>query len=280
MTTPNKNKPLHGKRIAITGAARGIGRATAIELHRRGAQVAIGDVDIEAANIAAKELGSGAVAFRLDVTDPESFRDFVDQTRRSLSGLDVLINNAGIMPIGPLLEMTDATIERAAHINLLGPAIGMRSALPGMLEQGGGHIINVSSTAGKTPVPGGLIYCAVKAGLLSLTDGARLEFGARGIAFTTVIPSFTNTELIAGTQGTKLLKTVEPEDLARQIADAVGKPKREVYAPKSLRAIFALEPFLGRRMREGLYRKLGAYDAFLEFDHAGRAAYDKRVSES
>lgn len=273
-------RSLGGKRIAITGAGRGIGRATAQELHRRGALVAIGDIDADAAKDAATAIGADVTAHHVDVTDSESFASFLADAKQSMGGLDVLVNNAGVMPIGHFLDIDEATVRRAAEINLLGPTLGMRAALPDMIAQGHGHIVNVASVAGKAAVPGGLYYCSHKAGVIALTEGARLEFGGRGIDFTCVMPSFTNTDLIAGTKGTKLLRNVEPEDVARGIAEAVEHKHKDVYLPRSLRQITFTQNLTGRRLRDFLNRRLGAYDTFLDIDQAGRAAYNDRISKS
>jgi NAD(P)-dependent dehydrogenase (short-subunit alcohol dehydrogenase family) len=273
-------RSLGGKRIAITGAGRGIGRATAEELHRRGALVAIGDIDADTAKDAATALGTGVSAHHVDVTDSESFASFLADAKQTMGGLDVLINNAGVMPIGHFLDIDEATVRRAAEINLLGPTLGMRAALPDMIAQGAGHIVNVASVAGKAAVPGGLYYCSHKAGVIALTEGARLEFGSRGIDFTCVMPSFTNTDLIAGTKGTKFLKNVEPEDVAKGIAEAIEHKHKDVYLPRSLRQITFTQTLTGRRLRDFLNRRLGAYDTFLDIDQAGRAAYNDRVSKS
>jgi len=278
--SPTTSHSLSGRRIAITGGARGIGLATAIELHRRGASVSIGDIDADAAKAAAASISPDVVAFHLDVTDAASFGSFLADTKQALGGLDVLVNNAGVMPIGHFLEIPEAVVRRSMEINLLGPTLGMRLALPGMIEQGHGQIVNVASTAGKTAVPGGLNYCATKAGLIHLTEGARLEFGARGIDFTCVMPAFTNTDLVAGTKGTRFIKNVEPEAVASAIAVGIEKKQKDVYAPASLRTIFRIQPLMGRRLRDRMYRSLGAYDTFLDIDPAGRAAYDERVSQS
>lgn len=273
-------RTLSGKRIAITGAGRGIGRATAIELQRRGALVAIGDIDTDAAKDAATSIGSDASAHHIDVTDSESFESFLADAGQAMGGIDVLINNAGVMPIGHFLDIDERTVRRATEINLLGPTLGMRAALPAMLAQGRGHIVNVASVAGKAAVPGGLYYCSHKAGVIALTEGARLEFGSRGIDFTCVMPSFTNTDLIAGTKGTKFLKNVEPEDVATAIADAIESRQKDVYVPKSLRQITFTQSMTGRRVRDFLNRRLGAYDTFLDIDQAGRAGYNDRISKS
>ncbi|KRB80460.1 short-chain dehydrogenase [Nocardioides sp. Root190] len=280
MTASTGARTLSGKRIAITGAGRGIGRATAEELHRRGALVAIGDIDTDSAKDAATAIGGDVSAHHIDVTDSESFAAFLADAKQAMGGLDVLINNAGVMPIGHFLDISEDTVRRATEINLLGPTLGMRAALPDMLAEGRGHIVNVASVAGKAAVPGGLYYCSHKAGVIALTEGARLEFGGRGIDFTCVMPSFTNTDLIAGTKGTKFLKNVEPEDVAKGIADAIEHKHKDVYLPKSLRQITFTQSLTGRRMRDFLNNKLGAYSTFLDIDQAGRAAYNDRISKS
>jgi NAD(P)-dependent dehydrogenase (short-subunit alcohol dehydrogenase family) len=280
MSSSSRTKALSGQRIAITGGARGIGFATARELYRRGASVAIGDIDADAAKQAATSISSDVIGLHLDVTDAGSFDSFLADTKQGLGGLDVLINNAGVMPIGHFLDIPEAVVRRSMEINLLGPTLGMRLALPDMIAQGHGHIVNVSSSAGKTAAPGGINYCAQKAGLIHLTEGARLEFGDRGIHFTCVMPSFTNTDLIAGTKGTRFIKNVEPEAVAQAIAVGIKKRQKDVYAPKSLRTIFRVQPLMGRRLRDRMYRALGAYDTFLDVDQIGRASYNDRIRQS
>lgn len=269
---------LAGRRIAITGAGRGIGRATAAELVRRGATVCIGDIDAGCARDTAEALGPSVTSSVLDVTDSASFAAFLDQARSDMGGLDVLINNAGVMPIGRFLEQSEEIVRRSTDINLIGPILGMRLALPDMLARGRGHIVNVSSSAGKAAVPGGLNYGAQKAGLVHLTEGARIEFAGRGVDFTCVIPFFTNTDLISGTKGAKLVRTVEPEEVAREIATAIVKRKKDVYTPGLLRPLLAMQPLVGRRLRDGMYRALGAYDTFLDVDRSRRSDYDRRIN--
>src|SRR5688572_29835980 len=133
MSSASRPKALSGKRIAITGGARGIGLATARELHRRSASVAIGDIDVDAAKAAATSIAPDVAAFHLDVTDSDSFASFVADVRQALGGLDVLVNNAGVMPIGHFLEIPEPVVRRSMEINLLGPTLGMRVALPGMI---------------------------------------------------------------------------------------------------------------------------------------------------
>jgi NAD(P)-dependent dehydrogenase (short-subunit alcohol dehydrogenase family) len=219
------------KVVAITGGARGIGLATAKALHAAGHKVAIGDIDGDEAINAAQQIGSDVLSARLDVTDPGSFRDFLALTERELGHLDVLVNNAGIMHIGPMLEESAAFAQRTLEINVGGVLNGMKLALPGMLSRGHGHIVNIASVAGKSPVPGGASYAASKAAVVSLTETARVEFRGKGIDFTCVMPSFTQTDLIAGTKGTRFVATNKPEDVASAIAAAVAEPRYDVDVP-------------------------------------------------
>jgi short-subunit dehydrogenase len=189
----------------------------------------------------------------------------------------VLINNAGIMPIGPFLQESAATAKRVFDIDVLGVMTGMRLALPGMLDRRRGHIVNVASIAGKAPVPGGISYAAAKAAVVSLTESARVEFAGQGIDFTCVMPSFTATELIAGTKGTKFVPTVKPQDVAGAIAAAVAKPAYDVFVPSSVGVIAKTSPFLGRKLRDKINHALGADRTFLDIDQGARAAYDARI---
>jgi NAD(P)-dependent dehydrogenase (short-subunit alcohol dehydrogenase family) len=269
---------ISGRVIAITGAARGIGLATARALHRGGAKIAIGDIDADEAIRAAQGLGGDVLSSPLDVTDARSFRSFLELTERELGPLEVLINNAGIMPIGPFLDESDATAARVFEINVLGVMTGMRLALPGMLQRSRGHIVNISSVAGRSPVPGGASYAASKAAIVSLTETARVEFAGRGISFTCVMPSFTATDLIAGTKGTRFVPTVQPEDVADAIARAVAGPVPDVFVPSSVGFIIKTQPLLGRKLRDSINHALGADRTFLEVDQAARAAYASRIA--
>lgn len=270
---------LRGRRIAITGAGRGIGLATAKALYRRGATIVIGDLDSDSAVAAAGSVGPGTEGYPVDVSDYESFATFHKEATAH-APLDVLINNAGIMPIGRFLEQSADRHRRAVEINVMGCNNGMHLALPAMVERGTGHIINIASSAGKTPVPGGLTYCGTKAAVIALTETARVEYAGTGVGFTCVMPSFTNTELIAGTAGLKFIPNAQPDDVAEAIVAAVARPTADVFVPRIIGPILGSQPLMGRRLRDVVNRRLGAYRTFLDFDPKARAAYQHRIDET
>jgi NAD(P)-dependent dehydrogenase (short-subunit alcohol dehydrogenase family) len=241
-------------------------------------RVVIGDVDAQAATEAAAAIGSRAAATTLDVRDEGSFRDFLAFAETTFGPVEVLINNAGIMPIGPFTDEPVEVARRALEINLLGCLIGMKVALPAMVSAGRGHILNVSSVAGKSPVPGGLTYAATKAAVVSATETARVEYAGTGVDFTCVMPSFTNTDLVAGTSGTRFIKNIEPTQVATAIRDAIARPRADVYVPGSVGVIAKTTPLLGRRLRDAINRGLKADRTFLEIDQGARADYTKRIT--
>ena len=165
---------------------------------REGAKVAIGDLDKPLAEQAAAELGGETVGLELDVTRRDSFANFLDQVSERLGPLDVLINNAGIMPIGPFTSEDDATARRMIDINLHGVIYGMKLALPGMRQRGRGHIVNLASQAGKAGLPGGATYCATKHAVIGLSEAVRAELRDTEIEVSVVMPAVVNTELGSG----------------------------------------------------------------------------------
>jgi NADP-dependent 3-hydroxy acid dehydrogenase YdfG len=214
-------RSLVGKVVAITGGARGIGEATARALVAKGAKVAIGDLDRELAERTAADIGSDTLALELDVTRRDSFEGFLDQVEERLGSLDVLVNNAGIMPLGRFTDEDDLTAERMIDINVHGVLYGMKLALPRMERRGTGHVVNLASQAGKAGFPGGATYCGTKHFVVGVSEAVRAELRDTGVEISVVMPAVVNTELGSGLPETRAIKKIEPEDVANAIVDAL-----------------------------------------------------------
>ncbi|WP_405489472.1 SDR family oxidoreductase [Nocardia sp. NBC_00511] len=268
---------ISGQVVVITGGARGIGLATARSLRDLGARVAIGDVDEPTVKESGADLGL-EVYGKLDVTDPESFTAFLDEVERQLGPIDVLVNNAGIMPTGAFGEEPERITRRILDINVYGVALGSKLAVQRMLPRGRGHVVNIASLAAETPTPGLATYCASKAAVLSLTETLRLEYRESGVRFSAVLPTFTNTELVSGTHGVKGFRNAEPEEIAAAVAGLLSKPRARVAVTRAAGALIGLQKFLPRAVNEFLGRQFGQEHLFLDdVDQAARQAYERRA---
>jgi NADP-dependent 3-hydroxy acid dehydrogenase YdfG len=273
---------LAGSTAAITGAARGIGRATAEALLRQGMRVAIGDLDLQAARRTAEELGASAVALPLDVTDHASFAAFLDGAEEELGPVDVLINNAGIMQVGRFIDEDDLTAQRMVDINLHGVILGMKLALARMIPRQRGHIVNISSQAGKFGSPGGATYSATKHAVVGLTEAVRGELRLMGaqVELSYVMPFVVNTELGSGLGQARGLKNLEPSEVADAIVEALQLGTVEVWVPKSSKRTNVLGVILPRRLSEGMARALKADRVLTDIDVDTRRGYELRASRS
>jgi short-subunit dehydrogenase len=273
---------LAGEVAAITGAARGIGRATAEAFLGQGMRVAIGDLDADAARKTASELGPSAVAMALDVTDRASFSKFLDDTEQQLGPLDVLVNNAGIMQIGRFIDEDDLTAQRMIDINLSAVIVGTKLALARMIPRDRGHIVNISSQAGKFGAPGGATYSATKHAVVGLTEALRGELRLMGahVELSYVMPYVVNTELGSGLGEARGMSNLEPADVAEAIVDALQLGTVEVWVPKSAKRTSTLAAVLPRRLSEGMARAMKADRVLLEADAGTRRAYELRASRS
>jgi 2-hydroxycyclohexanecarboxyl-CoA dehydrogenase len=224
---------LAGKVVVVTGAGRGMGQAMAERLAAEGARVAVTDIDGDAALTAAKAL-DGAAGFRLDITDAAEVAARIDEIAATLGPIDALVNNAGWDKLSPFLDTDEDLWDRVIDINLRGPIRMTKTVLPGMVERGGGRIVNISSDAGRVGSTGEAVYSACKAGIIGFTKTIAREMARHGITVNAVCPGPTDTPLLQGMVGDhqKLIESLkrgiplgrlgQPDDIAGAVAFMVS----------------------------------------------------------
>ncbi|MEW9614353.1 L-iditol 2-dehydrogenase [Shinella sp. S4-D37] len=188
-------KRLAGKSALITGSARGIGRAFAEAYAREGARVAIADIDSERAAATAREIGPAAYAVEMDVTRQASIDAAVAACVKEAGGIDILINNAALFDLAPIVEITRESYEKLFSINVAGTLFTLQAVARQMIAQGrGGKIINMASQAGRRGEALVGVYCATKAAVISLTQSAGLNLIAHGINVNAIAPGVVDGE--------------------------------------------------------------------------------------
>jgi short-subunit dehydrogenase len=196
-----------------------------------------------------------------------------------LGPLDILVNNAGIMPLQPLEEESDASVTRQLEINLHAVIHGTQEAMRRMRPRGTGHIVNISSLAGRAAAPGLATYVATKHGVIGLSEAVRAELRGTGVEVTVVMPGFARTELASGVPDLRGVKRVTPEDIATATVDALKVPRFDVWVPRRLGPLVAFGAILPRSWREAVSRAMNS-DHVANTDHSARAAYEARAAES
>lgn len=187
---------LDGKVAVVTGAGRGLGEAIARALDAEGAHVVLADVTGEEQRVAA-ELGNRSLAVHADVSEEADVAALISETHQEFGRLDILCNNAGIDgELGPLAETSVAMFDRVVAVNLRGVFLGMRYAIPVMLQSGGGSIITIASIAGQVALAGTAAYAAAKAGVIGLSRVAAVEYGALGIRANALCPGVIETPML------------------------------------------------------------------------------------
>jgi NAD(P)-dependent dehydrogenase (short-subunit alcohol dehydrogenase family) len=266
----------NGAVVCVTGGARGIGKATAEVLGRRGARVWIGDLDEAAAAETADRIG--ARSMHLDVTDEAS----VDAFRRA-AGADgpvaMLVNNAGIQYMGAFVDQPLAAYHREVAVNLVGVINGMHAFLPDMLARNNGHIVNVASMAAKVTTPGISVYCATKYAVAALSRALRAEIADTDVTITTVMPTAVHTELTAGVS-LDLLPTRHPVDIAKVIVDSARRPDREITVPRWLSPIGLIEELTPEPLMQRIKRIATQHEPPGHFDEDRRRDYLDRIGRS
>jgi NADP-dependent 3-hydroxy acid dehydrogenase YdfG len=271
-------RDLSGKVAAITGGARGIGRATAQALIAKGMKVSIGDLDVDIVKRTAEEIG--AAAFPLDVTDRASFARFLGETEAQLGPIDVLVNNAGIMHLGRFIDEDDRSTQRMIDINVNGVLYGMKEVLPRFIARNSGHLVNVASSAGKGGYPGGATYCGTKHFVVGVSEALRAELRGTAVEVSCVMPAIVNTELAAGLKSARGVKNIDAEDVAAAIAEALERPRFDVFVPRSICPLTSIMAAVPRRGREAFARALKADRVLDTADHGQRRDYELRAAHS
>ncbi|MGK5740432.1 SDR family NAD(P)-dependent oxidoreductase [Micromonospora sp. URMC 103] len=244
---------LTGAVVLVTGASSGIGAAVVRRLARAGSQVvASGRDESRLARLAAE---TGAATLPTDLSRPHAGRELAERTLARYTRVDVLVNNAGVGWAGPFGGMADALADDLLAVNLRAPIELTRALLPGMCHRGG-HLVFVTSIAGRLGVNGEAVYAASKAGLDAFAQSLRLELAGRRVAVSTVVPGVVDTPFFARRgqpYRRRRPRPLPPDRVADAIADAVAGDLAEVYVPRWLRL-----PVAVRGVLPAVYRRLAS----------------------
>jgi NADP-dependent 3-hydroxy acid dehydrogenase YdfG len=227
--------PLEGRVAAVTGASSGIGEATVRALAEAGAAVALGARRTDRLEAIAKDLAGPSLVREVDVSDEEQARGFVQAAHDELGGLHILVNNAGVMLLGPVAGADTEEWRTMVAVNLLGLLYVTHAALPLIRQSGGGDIVNLSSVAGRRAEPGAAVYNMTKFGVHAFSEALRQEALHERIRVTTVAPGFVDTELQGHNRNPvvqqalsrareRIGEVLRPEDIADAIVHAVTRP--------------------------------------------------------
>jgi NADP-dependent 3-hydroxy acid dehydrogenase YdfG len=228
------NDNIEGKVVVITGASSGLGEATARYLAARGAKLALGARRLDRLQTLAAEIGPQAIAVETDVTDAAQVKRLVDAAIAAHGRIDVILNNAGLMPHSPLERGKIEDWDRMIDVNIKGVLYGIAAALPPMTAQKSGHIINVSSVAGHKVRQGSAVYAATKAAVRMLSEGLRMEAKPHNIRTTIISPgaveselpqSITEADVAKGIQDFYDAVAIPAENFARVVAFAISQPE-------------------------------------------------------
>jgi NAD(P)-dependent dehydrogenase (short-subunit alcohol dehydrogenase family) len=233
----NAQNPLAGQTALITGASRGIGLAIARKLGEMGAQLALCARDagrLEQAEAELRQIGCRTLAVPADVTDAAAVDALVQKVIGTLGGIDILVNNAGVGVFAPLHELREDDWDRVMNTNLKGVYLCSRAVAPQMMRRHGGHIINISSLAGKNAFAKGGVYCASKWGLQGMTACMAEDLRGYGIRVSAVCPGTVETEFSphAGKDPKKML---QPDDVAHVVAMLLTQAEQSFVSEVELR---------------------------------------------
>lgn len=230
-------KDLKGKVVLVTGAGRGMGELHARNFAKEGARVVLTDVDEGAVKRAAqyiRDQGGEAHAYLADISDRSACFALERSVTSEVGPVDVLINNAGIVESGLVMDMSEASIRRIVDVNLLGQIWMMQAFMPAMLSRKSGHVVNICSYAGKLGAAYLATYCATKFALIGFTDSLRQEIHRKGVTLTIVNPGYIKTGMFEGSKVPKLTRWQDPQKVADALLEGVKRDRFEVFWPRWL----------------------------------------------
>lgn len=230
---------IDNKVIIITGASSGIGKATALKLAKAGARVVLtarSENKLEELKQDIETTGGTALAIKADVTQLEDMKKVIEKTLAAFGSINGLINNAGLMPLSFVRKLKTDEWDKMVDVNIKGVLNGVAAVLPTLIENKGGHIINISSSAAHNYFPGGAVYCATKAAVKMFSKGLRKELAPEyGISITSIEPgavdtnlpsTITDEDIMDQFEEMKQMTMMEPEDVADAIFYALVQPER------------------------------------------------------
>lgn len=218
------------KVVIVTGAAVGIGRATAIAFAEKDARVVVTDIDVEKGKQTSSLIGGDAFFIEMNVADSESVKNMVKEVTKRFDRIDILVNNAGIYYQGDVIETTEEEWDKVIAVNLKGVYLCSHYVIPVMLRGNGGVVVNVASEAGLVGIAGQVAYNVSKAGVISLTKSMAVDFGRQGVRVNAVCPGTTETPLVKNA----LKKSKDPEKERRNLEEC--RPLNRIGRPEEIAA--------------------------------------------
>jgi short-subunit dehydrogenase len=254
--------------VLLTGAAHGIGRATAIALARRG--MPLGLVDRDGVTLAAlteelERLGATVSPAVADVTDRETLQHAVESITARIGPIDTLVACAGIGTLTLVPNLDTAMLRQTLDVNIVGVAHSIEAVLPGMIAAGRGHIVGVASVAGFRGFPWMISYSASKAALIAYLEALRPGLRRRGVTVTTACPGFVRTRMCTSVPYQRPVKMIEPEDAARHLVRAVERRPRNCIFPWNIRIGLTILKYMPDPFYDRLMRWVGPQALHVEF---------------
>jgi NAD(P)-dependent dehydrogenase (short-subunit alcohol dehydrogenase family) len=218
------------KVVIVTGAAVGIGRATAIAFAEKDARVVVTDIEVEKGKQTSSLIGGDAFFIEINVANSESVKNMVKEVTKRFGRIDILVNNAGIYYQGDIIETTEEEWDKVIAVNLKGVYLCSHYVIPVMLRGNGGVVVNVASEAGLVGIAGQVAYNASKAGVISLTKSMAVDFGRQGVRVNAVCPGTTETPMVKNA----LKKSKDPEKERRKLEEY--RPLNRLGRPEEIAA--------------------------------------------